>query len=193
LAGILLACAVLLRGTAFRVSITRWVLLLFGGGMSILVVVPLVVEVSNDVARREAFPVLMGHGVPGTLWQAQGNTRLQVAGPQSEGLMVEMSRGDYEGLRYVVPKGVETEGYAGLVIETANEGEAFELGIRIDVTHGVRKYASVMVPLGKAVMKVSWDRKAYDGGLRRVVLFTGEDQPARKFRLLTVRFAGDAG
>ncbi len=192
LAGILLACAVLLRGTALRVGITRWVLLMAGGGMFALTAVPLVVGISTFTVKRKAFPVLMAQGIPGALWQEQGNTRLQVAGAEPGGLVVRMPRGDYEGLRYVVPRGVGTQGYSGLVIETANEGEAFELGIRIDVTHGTRKNAAVMVPPGNAVMKVSWTRETGDGELRRVVLFTGVDQPARKFSLLDVRLTRDA-
>ncbi|RYD27621.1 MAG: VanZ family protein [Verrucomicrobiaceae bacterium] len=187
LAGILLACALMQRRGAPLLVIRRAMLLLAGGGMFALAAYPLVTEVSVFMAKREAFPVLMDRYALGNVWQEQGGTHLRVVGPKPRGLEVETAQGDHEGLRYVVPRGVDAGGYSGLVIETINECEAFELGVRIDVTTGKRKNAGVTVPRGKAVLKVGWTPETGDGELRRVVLFTGLDQPARRFRLVVVR------
>ncbi|MBX3742212.1 MAG: VanZ family protein [Akkermansiaceae bacterium] len=187
LAGILLACVVSLRGTGTRLVTLRRLLLLAGVGMFALAAAPLVREVSIFAGKHKVFPVLMDRGFPGALWQGQGGTRLHVVDTESGGLQVEMPHGDYEGLRYMFPRGVDTAGYSGLVFETANDGESFELGVRVDVTTGSRKNAAVLVPRGNAVLKIHWVPEAGDGGLKRVVLFTGVGQPARKFRLSGVR------
>lgn len=185
LSGILLACAVLLRGLERGVAIVRLMLLLAGGGMLALAVRPLVEEVSAVRAKREVFPTLIDLKCPRGLWLAQGATRLEAV--EGKGLVVRMSAGSYEGLRYAVPKGVDTVGYSDMLIETANSGEAFELGVRMDVDGGERRYGSFVVPKGRAFLRADWTSKPVDGGLARVVLFTGEEQPARNFRLLGAR------
>jgi len=193
LAGILLACAVVLpRGAPRGAGIIRWTLVLAGACLFALAAVPLVGEISSWAAKRGAFPVLIDPGMPGGLWQGQGGTRLSGVGREPAGLEVEMARGDYEGLRYGIPRGVDTKGYTGLVIETSNAGDGFELGVRIDMTSGARKNAAVVVPRGSAVLEVGWVRGPGDGELRRVVLFTGENQEARRFRLLDARLVRGA-
>jgi VanZ family protein len=191
LAGILLAGVALLWRTATRMSVAGWMMLFAGGGMFALAAAPLVGEISAHVAKRRAFPVLIGEGMPDGSWQGQGGTRLRVVEPG--GLEVEMGGGDYEGLRHTIPRGIDTAGYSGMVIEVSNGGGAFELGVRVDVTSGRRKNAAVLIPRGESVLEVGWPRDAGDGDLRRVVLFTGVDQPARKFRLLKARLLRDRG
>lgn len=188
LSGILLTCTVLLRGSSRRVLIVRLMLLLAGGGMFALAVRPLVEEVNIARASRDAFPRLVNLECPHGLWQAQGATRLQmVKRTEGNGLDVQMASGSYEGLRYAVPKGVDAVGYSSLLIETDNPGDAFELGVRMDSDVRKRRYGSVLVPRGQAVMRVKWSSCRGDGKLVRVVLFTGEDQPARRFQLLGAR------
>jgi len=186
LGGILLACGWLLRGAAPRMTVLRMMLLLAGGGMFALTARPLVGEIAASVAKRKAFPVLLDTAFPGGLWKAQGSTRIRVDGG---GLLVEMARGDYEGLRYLAPRGGDTAGYSSLVLETDNDSEPFELGVRIDLDSGLRRNAAVTVPQGKALLNVDWASAPGDGGLRRVVLFTGVEQPARRFHLLGARLA----
>lgn len=180
LSGILLACAVLVRSSGRRL-----VLLLAGGIFLVIPVRPLVVALNAVRDKREAFPTLLDTGHSDGLWQAQGATRLEVV--EGKGLEVRMPAGSYEGLRYAVPKNVDTVGYSGLLIEMANPGEAFELGVRMDGDGGEKKYGSFAVPTGRAVLRTDWTSIRADGGLERVVFFTGEGQPARKFRLLDVR------
>lgn len=192
LGGILLACMILLRGPGPNTVIVRLMLLLAGCGMLALAVRPLCVEVFAERAKREAFPALVDLGHPNGLWQSQGGTILQVVERENRsggrgGIQVWMLGGSYEGLRHTIPKGVDTHGYSGLRIETVNPGEAFELGVRIDGRGQERRYASLVVPAGKAVVETQWAPRPGNGGLVRVVLFTGEDQPARGFLLLDAR------
>jgi hypothetical protein len=98
-----------------------------------------------------------------------------------------MASGSYEGLRYAVPKGVDTKGFSGLMIETANPGEAFELGVRMDGDGRQRRYGSFLVPRGRAILSAEWSPNLGGGEPVRVVLFTGEKQPARKFLLLDAK------
>jgi VanZ family protein len=188
--GILLGCTALLRGSGQRVVMLRLPLLLAGLGMLALAARPLVEEVLALIAKRESFPKLIDLERPNGLWQSQGTTRLVVvesSGHAGSGLEVRMASGSYEGLRYAVPKGVDTKGYSGLLIETANPGEAFELGVRMDGDGRQRRYGSFLVPKGRAILNAEWASDLEGGELVRVVLFTGEDQPARKFRLLGAR------
>lgn len=180
LSGILLACAVIVRGFRLRLA-----LLLGGGFFLVFAVEPLVAEVNANRAKREAFPELLDTSYHGGLWNSQGATLLEAV--EGKGLEVRMPAGNYEGLRYAVPKGVDTIGYSGMLIDTENPGEAFELGVRMDTDGGERRYGSCMVPKGGAVLRVDWTSKPVDGELARVVLFTGEGQPRRKFRLLEAR------
>jgi hypothetical protein len=177
LSGILLACAVLARGSGRRLA-----LLLAGGFFLAFAVRPLAAAVNATHAKREAFPKLLDTGRSSGLWQSQGATRLEVG--EGTGLEVRMAGGSYEGLRYIVPTGVDTVGYSGLRIETANPGEAFELGVRIDGVGRQRQYESVVVPQGRSVLHTEWDTSHGDGVIVKVVLFTGEEQPARRFQLL---------
>ena len=188
--GILLGCAALLHGSGQRVVKLRMVLLLAGLGMLVPAALPLVKEVLALRAKRESFPTLIDLERPNGLWQSQGTTRLVVvesAENVGSGHEVRMASGSYEGLRYVIPKGLETKGYSGLVIETVNAGEAFELGVRFDGGGRQRRYGSFLVPKGRATLSADLATDLEGCGLVRVVLFTGEDQSARKFHLLDAR------
>lgn len=194
LCGILLAFAFLVGGSGGRVVIVRLVLLLAGGGMLVLAARPLAEGLQRAKAKRAAFPVLVDLGFQNGLWQAQGKTRLEVLDfGGGKGLEIRMPGGSYEGLRYAVPNGVDTSGYSGLSIETSNPGEAFELGVRMDDDRGRRRNGSVMVPQGRSDLRVKWAVGRGEGGLVRLVLFTGADQPPRSFRLLDARLVrGDS-
>jgi hypothetical protein len=195
LSGILLACAGLMRGASWWALSTRLMLLVVGGGLLALAVRPLVAEIQTVRAKREAFPTLVDMEFPYGLWQAQGATRLRVVGgagrADGHGLEVSMASGSYEGLRYAVPGGVDAVDYSGLLIETVNPGEAFELGVRVDCGVGQRQYRSFLVPNGRSVLQTEWVQDREDGELIRLVLFTGEKQPARKFQILDARLVGE--
>ena len=186
--GILLAVAFLMGGSGGRVVIVRLVLLLAGGWMLVLAARPLAESLQSAKAKRAAFPVLIDLGFQNGLWQAQGKTRLEVLDfGDTRGLEIRMPGGSYEGLRYAVPSGVDTSGYSGLAIEVSNPGEAFELGVRMDDDRGRRRNGSVMVPQGRSGLRVKWAVGSGEGELVRVVFFTGEHQPARRFLLLDAR------
>lgn len=188
LCGILLAFVFLVKGPGARVVIVRLVLLLTGVSMLVLAARPLAEGLQSAKAKRAAFPELIDLGFQDGLWQAQGETRLRVLDFEGDrGLEIRMPGGSYEGLRYAVPNGVDTSGYSGLSIEASNPGEAFELGVRMDDDRGRRRNGSVMVPQGRSDLRVKWAFGRGEGELVRVVLFTGEDQPARKFYLLNAR------
>lgn len=191
LSGILLACALLLRGSGRHRMKARFAMLLAGSAMFAFAAQPLAKEMFANRAKREAFPTLIDLKYSNGLWQAQGSTRLQVVKREgsagSSGLEVKMADGSYEGLRFAVPKGVDTVGYSGLLIETDNSGEVFELGVRLDGKDGQRQYRSLMVPQGRSSLHTEWNSNRQGGGIVRLVFFTGEEQPARKFLLLDAR------
>jgi VanZ family protein len=190
LGGILLASMVLLPGSGRRAVIVRYFLLLAGSGMLALAVRPLVEELVASRAKQKVFPTLLDLSQHSGLWQAQGATRLKVlaqdSGAEGRGLEVQMASGSYEGLRYLVPEAVDAVGYSELALETANPGEAFELGVRMD-GGGQRQYGSVMVPPGRSILHAEWTSNIHVADPIRVVLFTGENQPARTFQLLDAR------
>lgn len=184
LSGILLACAALAQGLRKRVALA-----LAGGLLLAVAVRPLLAEVNAIRAKRDAFPSLLDAGNEIGFWQPQGGTRLEAL--EGGGLEVRMATGSYEGLRHSIPDGVDTAGYPGLMIETRNPGDAFELGVRMDEGGGRRRNGSVVVPPGRAVLRVEWASGRGDGELERVVLFTGEGQPARSFRIFAVRLVSE--
>ncbi|QTN31988.1 hypothetical protein HZ994_06485 [Akkermansiaceae bacterium] len=184
--GILLGCVILPQGRSRRSAVARLAFLSAGCGMMLFAARPLLAEMQAAGEKREAFPQLWVAGSADGLWQAQGGTRLRVSG-SGGGLDVQMAGGSYEGLRYTVPGGVVTEGFAGLLIEAENRGSPFELGIRMDGAGGSRWRGSVAVPRGRSEQLARWSAEPWDGRLVRVVLHTGEAQPARAFRLLGVR------
>lgn len=193
LCGILVALAFLVGGSGGRVVIVRMVLLLAGCGMLVLAARPLAELLQSAKAKRAAFPVLVDLGFQNGLWQPQGETRLEVLDFEGgRGMEIRMPGGSYEGLRYAIPKGVDTSGYSGLSIKASNPGEAFELGVRMDDDRGRRRNGSVMVPQGLSDLRVKWAVERGEGELVRVVLFTGEDQPARSFLLLDARLGREA-
>lgn len=187
LCGILLACAFLLRGSG-RVMTVRLPLFLAAAGMLALAARPVAEEMSAVRAKRVVFPALIDPGRQDGLWQAQGATLLRVVGrADARGLEVRMAEGSYEGLRYAFPEGVSMVGYSGLRIETFNPGKVFELGMRMDGVGSRRQYGKFEVPEGRAVLYAQWKPDLGKGRPVRVVLFTGEDNPARTFRLIDAR------
>lgn len=189
LGGILLACALLLRKSQPHARKMRLVALCLGLGILFTGLHLLVVEVLAVRAKYANFPKLLDPEYPNGLWQAQGGAQLKVVkggeGNAAKGLEVQIAEGSYEGLRYIVPKGVKTKDYSRLVTEFDNAGEEFELGVRLDGEKGVRQYRSILVPQGRSILHTEWVSNREDGKLRRVVLFTGVRQPARKFLLLS--------
>lgn len=194
LGGILIACAILHRSSQRCDGKLRLVSLLVGLGILGSVMQPLVNEMLAARAKRANFPELLDLEYPKGLWQAQGGTRLKVVkggGVGSvKGLEVLIAAGTYEGLRYVVPWGMDVVDYSGLVIEVDNPGEKFELGVRLDGEESLRQYRSITVPTGRSMLQTEWVSTVDGGNLTRVVLFTGEQQPARKFLLLSARLIG---
>lgn len=192
LSGILLACAGLMRGKSRGALFLRLIFLFVGGGFLSLAIRPLLVEIQTTREKREEFPRLVDWDFPNGLWQAQGASRLRVVeAAGGNALEVRMARGSYEGLRYLVPRGVDAIDYSGLLIETANPGEAFELGVRVDYGASQRQYRSIMVPQGRSILRTGWTPNRGDERLARIVLFTGEDQPARSFQLLDARLIAE--
>lgn len=191
LSGILIISGILQLYSERRALMLGLILFMAGAVFFVFTVQPLVGELNSIKAKREVFPKLVDLGKPNGLWQAQGATRLQVVknvGHTSRsGLDVQMASGSYEGLRYTFPKGVDSAGYSDLLIETVNPGQAFELGVRMDNDTAQRQYGSTVVPQGHSVLHVKWTSKIRNAELVRVVLFTGKDEPARRFQLLDVR------
>jgi len=183
-----IALALVILGSA------RWrrrtILGLAASALLVPTLLPWVAEARALHARRQAFPSLLRPGLPSGLWQAQGSTRLEVEsidGGGGTGLRVTTAAGSYEGLRYGVPDGVAAAGYTGLRLTCVNPGEAFELGIRADGADGTRQSSRVRVGPGRSTLEAHWPPLPGGGDLLRLVLFTGEHQPARRFLLVEAR------